>query len=367
MSLVDHHCHGVLREPLDRAAFESWLCEADAPGPWHGTLFDTQVGFAVRRFCAPLLDLTPHTEPDAYLERRAELGPAEVSRRLLTATGIFQFLVDTGFFADQLTSPDELAAYTGATAREVVRLEMVAEQVIPEHDPIVFADVCRERLTAAAESAIAFKSIAAYRVGLDLDPARPSEAAVVTAVARWASDIQHGATPRLTDETVIRFLIWAAIDLGMPIQFHTGYGDADTDLARADPLLLTPLLRATAHHGVPIMLLHTYPFHRHAGYLAQVFDHVFVDIGLAVQNVGTGTGRVLTELLELAPFGSVLFSTDGCGLPELFHVSTVLFRQALADVLGAGVAEDSWSIADAERIARMIGVGNAHRAYRLGS
>ncbi|WP_430334754.1 amidohydrolase family protein [Rhodococcus sp. ACT016] len=368
LPLVDHHCHGVVRETLDRTAFESLLCEAAGPGRWHGTLFDTQVGFAVRRLCAPILDLPPHVDPDEYLERRAELGTDEVTRRLLGATGISEFLVDTGFLPDRLTRPDELAAYTGARAHEVVRLEPIAEEVIAVRGAGTFADTCRNRLADASRTAIAFKSVAAYRVGLDLAPERPSDAAVFTAAVRWASEIVAGAPARLTDETLIRFLLWTAVDLGLPIQFHVGYGDADADLAHGDPLLLTPLLRATAGRGVPIMLLHSYPFHRHAGYLAQVFDHVFVDVGLALQNVGGGGAtRILAELLELAPFGSVLFSTDGCGLPELFHVAAVRFRTALTALVEHEVGQNHWSLSDADRVTRMIAADNAHRAYRLDS
>lgn len=363
--LVDHHCHGVVREPLDRARFESLLCEADASGPLHGTLFDSQVGFAVRHLCAPLLDLAPHAQADEYLARRGELGFEEVARRLLCGAGISEFLVDTGFRPDRLTSPDELAAFAGASAHEIVRLEPVAERVIGGHGVGDFIEACLDGLTTAAATAVGFKSIAAYRVGLDLAPDRPSTNEVASAAARWAAAIERGAPIRLADETLTRFLIWTAVDLGLPIQFHTGYGDADADLNRCDPLLLTPLLRATADRGVPIMLLHTYPFHRHAGYLAQVFDHVFVDVGLAVQNVGSRAGQVVAELLELAPFGSVLFSSDGYGLPELFHVSATQFRRALAAFLVQGVADDVWSHRDAERIANMIAADNARRAYGL--
>ncbi|MFE3291248.1 amidohydrolase family protein [Rhodococcus sp. NPDC059234] len=365
IGLVDHHCHGVLRDPLDRAGFESWLCEADGPGRWHGSLFDTQVGLAVRRFCAAPLGLAPHAGADTYLARRVELGPDEVARRLLRGAGISEFLVDTGFRADGLTTPDELAVRAGAPAREIVRLESVAEQVMVGRGAAEFALACRDALASAAATAVAFKSIAGYRVGLDLAPYRPAENEVVNAVARWASAVERGSPVRLADETLTRFLIWTAVDLGLPIQFHTGYGDADADLGRCDPLLLTPLLRATAGRGVPIMLLHTYPFHRHAAYLAQVFDHVFVDVGLAVQNVGTGAGRVLAELLELAPLRSVLFSTDGCGLPELFLVGAELFRRALSAFLVTGLADGAWSYRDAERIASLIAAGNARRAYLL--
>jgi predicted TIM-barrel fold metal-dependent hydrolase len=246
-----------------------------------------------------------------------------------------------------------------------VRLETVAEQLITTSTAAGFADAYRAALADAATDAVGLKSIAAYRVGLDLDPRRPEPRDVEVAASRWRTDLDNGAPLRMADEVLTRFVFWTGVDLGKPVQFHVGYGDADLDLHRCDPLLLTPLLRATAGTGVPIMLLHNYPFHRHAGYLAQVFDHVFVDVGLTMQGVGNRAREVLAELLELAPFGAVLFSTDAFGLAELYAVSTALFRDALDGFLGAGVADGSWSHEDARRIAGMVCADNARRAYGL--
>lgn len=365
LPLIDHHCHGVARDSLDRAAVEAMLSEADGPGRWHGSLFDSQVGLAVRRVCAPLLDLPAHASADDYLARRAELGADEVNRRLVSSTGITEFLVDTGFVGDTVCGPDELARLGGASAREIVRLETVAESMVATTTAAGFADAYAAALAKAAAGAAGLKSIAAYRVGLDLDPRRPDAGEVGDAAGRWLAGLDDGAPPRMADEVLTRFAFWTGVDLGLPVQFHVGYGDSDLDLQRCDPLLLTPLLRATAGAGVPIMLLHNYPFQRHAGYLAQVFDHVFVDVGLTVQGVGNRAREVLAELLELAPFGSVLFSTDAFGLAELYAVSTTLFRDALAGILDEGVSEGSWSAADARRIAAMICAGNARRAYGL--
>ena len=69
---------------------------------------------------------------------------------------------------------------------------------------------------------------------------------------------------------------------------------------------------------MPVLLLHNYPFHRHAAYLAQVFDHVFMDVGLAVHNTGAPRPRCMRETLELVPFGKLLFSSDAYGLAELY-------------------------------------------------
>lgn len=359
LPLIDHHCHGVLRNDSDRPEFEAMLTEADGPGPWHGSLFDTQAGLGVRAVCPPLLDLPRFAPADEYLARRRELGWEEVTRRMLATTGIEQYLVDTGFLTDRLTTPDELAELGTARGREIVRLENVAERVLADTDASEFAAVARDALANHAEQAAGFKSIAAYRVGLDLDPRRPTDAEVEAAAARV------GATARLVDETLTRFLIWTALDLGGPVQFHVAYGDADVDLHKCDPLLLTPLLRASTGAGAPITLLHNYPFQRSAGYLAQVFDHVFVDVGLTLQNVGTRADAMLAELLELAPFGSVLFSSDACAIGELYAVNTALFRRALNAFLDDGLAREYWSVEDAERLAGMICRDNAARAYRL--
>ena len=164
-----------------------------------------------------------------------------------------------------------------------------------------------------------------------------------------------------------RFLIWCGVDLRLPVQFHVGYGDSDVDLHRCNPLLLTPLLRAIQPTGVPVMLLHNYPYHREAGYLAQVFPHVYVDAGLATHNLGARAPALLAEALELAPFGKFLYSSDAFGLPELYYLGAALFRSALSSFLRAGLHEDLYSERTVLRLTRMLCADNAKRAYQLGS
>src|SRR2546421_4980131 len=125
VGLVDHHCHGVVDAPLDRAGFELLATESDRPAPAGCTGFDSQLGVVIRRWCAPVLGLRAHATPDEYLARRAELGPDETNRRLLSATGTPTFLVDTGYAPAGLLGPGALAAAAGGTAREIVRLETV--------------------------------------------------------------------------------------------------------------------------------------------------------------------------------------------------------------------------------------------------
>ncbi len=364
-ALVDHHCHGVLlARAADEATLESMLTEGTGwPG---GSVFDSQAGLAFRRLCPPVLGLPPHAEIGDYVARRAELGATEVSKRFLVAAGVSVLCVDSGFTPEPLTSPAELGDLAGATAHEIVRLERVAEDVAAAGvGAAAFADAVRSALATRTASAVGVKSIAAYRSGLDLRAERPPDSEVAAAAKRWLASCRSGA-PRLADETLQRFLIWCGVDLRLPVQFHVGYGDSDVDLHRCNPLLLTPLLRAIQPTGVPVMLLHNYPYHREAGYLAQVFPHVYVDAGLATHNLGARAPALLAEALELAPFGKFLYSSDAFGLPELHYLGATLFRSALSAFLRTGLNEDLYSERTVVRLSRMLCADNAKRAYQFG-
>ncbi|MFJ9407755.1 amidohydrolase family protein [Streptomyces sp. NPDC101393] len=359
--LVDHHCHGVIRHQPDPAAFAAHLTESDRPPAAGTTFFDTQTGFAVRRLCPPLLGLPAHSSPETYLARRRELGPEETTRRLLRATGIGSYLLDTGLPGD-LTGPTETAAAGGGTGHEIVRLETLAERVgAGTRDADACVETLGQDIRAAARTAVAFKSVAAYRHGLALDARPPTRDAVRTAAHAWLA----AGAPRLTDPVLLRHLIELAVATGRPLQLHTGFGDPDLRLHHADPALLTDFVRATADTGTPLVLLHCYPYHRQAAYLASVFPHVHADIGLTLTHTGPRAAAVLAEFLELAPFGKLLFSTDAYALPELYAVGSALFRTALATVLGDWTASGAWSPQDARRVGAMIAADNARRVYGL--
>lgn len=386
--LVDHHCHGVLTAGGDLAGL---LNEAEGAAVADGLAFDSLAGLAFRRWCPPLLGLPAHASVAEYEERRAALGSDEVSRRFIGATGITTLCVDTGYTPAELLSPAATAGFAGAAACEIVRLEQVAESLARSGvSAAAFPDAYRAALSGRVATpafgvrVVGFKSIAAYRVGLGLGAERPSDGEVTAAVSRWLGDTEDdkpsaanwatviteadaadGAPPRLADEVLHRFFVWCGADLGLPIQFHVGYGDRDVNLDQCNPLLLTRLLRALEPTGAPVMLLHNYPYHREAGYLAQVFPLVYADLGLATHNVGSRAVPLLAEALELAPLSKFLFSSDAFGLPELYYLGTLLFRQALSAFLGERLDADDLSYADAERVTRLIGAENARRAYRL--
>ncbi|PZS38758.1 MAG: amidohydrolase [Pseudonocardiales bacterium] len=366
LRLVDHHVHGAsVGDVVDDAAFEDGFSESPWPPPAGTTHLDSQLGFAVRRWCAPVLDLPAHADAAEYLARRRQLGAQEATRRLLAASGIGRFLVETGYRTDQTLGPAEMAAVSGAAASEIVRLESVAEEVATSGvDATHFADRFASTLNEQARHAVGLKSVIAYRYGLDFDPEPPSLSEVRRAAGRWLQRQETGET-RLTDPVLLRHVLWTGVELGLPLQFHVGYGDPDLTLHRCDPSLMTDFLRLIQDRQVPVMLLHGYPYHRTSGYLAHVFPHVYLDVGLAVNYTGARSRAVVAESLEVAPFGKVLFSSDAWGPAELHYLGAVLWRRAMVGVLGEWVDAGEWSSADAVRVVKMVGADNAKRVYRL--
>jgi len=369
--LVDHHVHGCWLSDGPRERFENALNEANTdPLPEWDSAFDTQLGFAVRAHCAPLLDLPPHAGPDAYWARRAELGEATVAERLLPAAGVDDWVVDTGF-GDEICRPGQLASVAGGTGHTVLRLEALAEQALPAGPDYArnFAGLLEAETDRQA--AVGFKTVIAYRTGFAVDWSEPSSTAVNEAARRWAD---RGGR-RLDDPLLLCFGIRTALALqaerlatdgaGLPLQFHVGFGDRDEDLGRTDPLLLLPLLRDPIATNASIVLLHCYPYERQAGYLAQAFAGVHLDVGLAVNHLGGRSRELLARSLELAPFRKLLYSSDAYGPAELHYLGAQLWRTGTAAVLASFVADGHWSAADALRVADLIASTNARRLYRL--
>lgn len=143
LSLVYHHCHGVVPTDLDRPAFEDLITESPWAAAAGASFFDTQLGFAIRRWCGPLLNLDPSVPADEYLCRRSELGATEVNKRLLRASGITDYVIDTGHQRDAILDPAGMADAGAAEAWTVARLEaVIAEslELTPFHKSLFSSD-----------------------------------------------------------------------------------------------------------------------------------------------------------------------------------------------------------------------------------
>ncbi len=366
LSLVDHHVHGVTRRNPSSESFANMITESDRTPLSMDVAFNTQVGFAVRRWAAPVIGAVAMVSADEYFKYRLELGNDLVNEKLLKAANVSHFFIETGLRGDEIYDAPGMRSITGSSVSEIIRIETIAESLVRRGTSAQgFAGDFVADLTKAAAGAIGLKSIVAYRIGLDFEPTRPTLQEVEQAAGRWLKEVELTGVVRVTDPILLRFLIWSGADLKLPFQFHTGYGDPDLDLHKCDPLLMTELIRSFEALDIPIFLLHTYPYQRSAGYLAQMFNNVYLDVGLAINYTGARSSAIIAESLELAPFHKVLFSSDAWGLSELTFLGAHLFRRGLGRVLDSFVREDEWTLSDAIKVATAIGHDNALAAYRL--
>ena len=371
LPLIDHHCHGVSPDELDFAKFQALFSESYRPPPAGTTEFQKPLGLAIRRFCAPVLDLEPSCKAEAYVERRRALGAAEVNRRFLRNCGLQSLLIDTGHRSASILGVAAMAEAAAKPAHEVVRIEAVIEEVAKsgisgERFPAAIADVLAER----AKTAVGLKTIVAYRCTFKIDQTAPSRDAVIKAADRWFTAAAAVDKWRLEDPTIVRHGIWLGGEIcrqrRIPMQVHVGFGDPDIYMHACDPTHFTDFIAAMEKWGVPITLLHNYPFQREAAWLSEIFQNVYYDVGVILNYAAPMSADILGEALEMGKFSKLLYSSDAFGLSELYYLGALLFRRALKKCLDRWLAEDFCSLADAEELVQLVASENARRIYPAG-
>jgi uncharacterized protein len=339
VALVDHHAHGILLDlpPLD--TFRGRFSESPDPRQWPHVAHAVTYRRAIRAL-ASFFGVEP-TEEAVYGHRLAT-DPVDYAERLLRATRTETLLVDDGYPPPgEGTSVSELGRLAGCDARPVLRIERVAEDG---------AGAVREAVAHARERGFAgLKTIAAYRGGLDF------AAFAADAEGRSGRVGVHG--PAMAEAVIVALEANEATGDPLPVQVHTGFGDSDLHLPRADPGYLKPLIERFA--ATPFVLLHCYPFVREAGWLAHVYGNVYLDLSLTVPHVSR-PAEALREALELAPLSKLLYASDAARTPELYYLAALWWRTALAEVLAETLPAD-----DAEQAARLVLRDNARSLYRL--
>ena len=369
--LIDHHCHGVSPADLDFKRFQALFSESYRPPAPGTTEFQKPLGLAIRRFCAPLLDLEPSCPAEAYVERRIALGAAEVNRRFLRASGLETLLVDTGLRSNEILDVPGMAESAGRPAREVVRIEAVAEEVAQTcGSGAAFPQAFADRLAERAQGAVGLKTIVAYRCTFKIDQTAPSQAEVVDAADRWFAAASFAGKWRLEDPTIVRHGLWIGGDLcrqrKFPMQVHVGFGDPDVYMHACDPTHFTDFIASMEKWEVPITLLHNYPFQREAAWLSEVFQNVYYDVGVILNYAAPISRDILGEAQEMGKFSKFHYSSDAFGLSELYYLGALLYRRGLQQIMDRWLREDFCSLKDAEELIRMAAYENARRIYPLG-
>jgi len=215
---------------------------------------------------------------------------------------------------------------------------------------------------------VGLKSIIAYRTGLAIHEKSKSEAAETFSKVKERA--RRDGKVRLADKPLNDYLLLRSLEIAekqlMPIQFHTGFGDADLDMLWANPLHMRPLLESSKYKHVPFVLLHAgYPYVRELSYLASLYSNVWMDVGLAIPYLTLDIPALWRQTFSLAPMSKVLFSTDAYSIPEIFWLAARWGRWGLTQVLEELVSIGVFNQDEALEMARQILGGNAAKLYQV--
>jgi predicted TIM-barrel fold metal-dependent hydrolase len=369
--VVDNHCHGITREQAfgDITSWRRAFTESAAPGMARDHIATTALYRRLVRTLADFLDCEP--EEEAVFAARNEREGRELASQLLRAANVDTLLLDTGFPPpDEVLPVPELGELGGCRAEPMLRLEILMEDLLAEHDSL--ADT-KEALAAALHDVrgrgyVALKSIAAYRTGLDIRewPREETEDSF-----REYKRAAEAHPPRLVNKPLLDTLLHVAFAKAarqeIPVQFHVGYGDADTDLLLGNPLYLRRILQRPDYRGMPVVLLHEcYPYTRQGGYLAAVYENVYLDLSYGIPLLGYGEMLSFTRAaLGVAPASKLMYSSDGIGVPELHWIGAIDGRRVIGEALGEMASHGELTLPEAEAVGDSILCGNATRLYRL--
>src|SRR5262245_8124665 len=94
IALVDHHCHSVVVDLDSPSAFEALATESSTPAPIGTSWLDSPLGLAIRRWCAPIIDLDPLAPAADYLATRLAHDSRAVDREMLRAARLDRVFID---------------------------------------------------------------------------------------------------------------------------------------------------------------------------------------------------------------------------------------------------------------------------------
>ena len=330
--VFDHHAHSLAKvEKINEInEFTKWFTEASYSDYLQDTLFFNYSVNNISEF------LNCESNIESIIETRNKYDFSKLINKYFEDAKIDYFLCDHGFqtIPNKLNSKD-LKTYINCKIKDILRIETLAESLICKHKN--FTDYINEYETTLEQliltnECVAFKSIAAYRSGLNIASVnfKNAEDEFNKVKAKKGND-----RFRLECKPIIDFLLNIALKTAnkysFPFQFHTGFGDKDIFLPDANPSLLSNLF--SKYKNVKFVLLHSgWPYYKETAFLSSVYNNVWLDLSLMIPFTTCGINTTLKEIFGIAPLSKILFATDAFTFPEIFWIAVKLGKKNIAEL-----------------------------------
>ncbi len=371
IAVVDNHCHPVLlQQHMDSLQFRRYFTEASHPGFAQQHVANTVYYRWLLRQLSTVYGCLPQEEEIVAV--RNSLSTEQLFRLLWQSAGIDTLVLDVAFpLPEQCYAPERMAELGGFRCAKMLRLETLMQRLVIAYSD--FSDVVArfEDAISAIRSKgyCAMKSIVAYRTGLNIQQWSRDEAIASFTEARAIA--QREGTLRIAQKPLIDYLLHIAFASAsaqqVPVQFHTGYGDSDTDMRLGNPLHLREILEHPDYQQMKVVLLHeSYPYTQLGAYLAAVYPHVYFDLSYTIPFVEKLEMLSFTrQALSVAPASKLMYSSDGIHLPEMHWAGALRGRAIIGQVLTEMVAADEIDEEDASHFAAQVLRETASTLYQL--
>jgi hypothetical protein len=381
---LDAHCHPWRNADLlaqDPAGFEDRITMmgmclissglADERTAAHLALLteSTPLALTMRRRLAEHLGCDATREAVAAARREAlAADPVAYNRRLWESGNVAGLVYDEGYPQPTIARED-FAADSAATVHRVARIEPFVVELREQagsYRELEDAFVARLEEAASDPELVAFKTVIAYRTGLDVE--NPPADYCDRAFKLWRDD--GFRETRAHSKPVRDRLLQRTLDVAKahdrPVHVHCGGGDPAIVLAHARPQDLFPLL--AERQDQPVVLIHSgWPWLEEGAYVASVLPHVYLEMSITMPWGTLAIDQKLEVLLGAAPPAKILYGSDEATEPEVIWLSAQLAREALGRVLGTAVERTWLTRAEAERIGHDVMAGNVRRLHGIAA
>jgi len=368
--VVDNHCHPVLlNQQVDAPGFRNYFTEASNPSIPEKHIPNTVYYLWLLRQLATIYGC-PNTEED-ILAIRSSLDDDTLLERFFRAANIDTLILDPAFPLPHICySPEHMGQLGHCRTARMLRLETLMQQLIIQYQNF---DEVVDRYTLALTNAreqgyCAFKSIVAYRTGLEISEWSKDQA--VSSFQEALLAIRNGQL-RIAHKPLIDYLLHIAFQQAaeqeLPVQFHTGYGDGDTDMRLGNPLHLRDVLERKEYQPMKVVLLHeSYPYSQLGAYLAAIYPHVYFDLSYMIPFVDRLEMLAFTrQALGVTPASKLMYSSDGIHVPEMHWAGAIRGRSVIGQVLQEMIDADEIDQEQAYDLALQILHDTAYTVYRL--
>ncbi len=380
-AVVDAHCHGwhleeVQAHPpqafLQRLSITSmFLTSSGQKTQGHGgilakmTKLDPLISTAILRL-ARHLETQPTPEAvSAARNSHITADPGKYLASLWQDARVVALLVDDGY-PQPPVAPKQFSGEIGIPVHQVARSDVAIERLlihVASYDEL--DDAFTEWVSATARGgAVAFKSVIAYRTGLDVRAWSRREAAAAFADWRRTGFMASHKSAKPVRDSLLYRLLAVCKHIDRPVHIHSGAGDPSMRLDQAHPRLLFDLL--SRHSDQPIVLVHAgWPWLEDAAYLGAAFPNVYLETSVTTPWSTLALDQRLELILGMVSPAKILHGTDEATEPELIWLGAHLAKEALTRVLGKAIADGWYSHSQAEAVAKGILSHNVLRLHGL--